>query len=146
MSYIKVYVHYVWSTKNRYPFLNKKIRRTVFDHLRENAKTKDIFIDHVNGYSDHVHCLVSMGDKYSIGDIARLLKGESSHWINQQKITTEKFAWQDEYFAIGVGDGALSAVRKYIAEQENHHHRTTFQEEYDEFVERFGFDVISQDL
>ena len=83
MSYIKVYVHYVWSTKDRYPFLNDSIRPQLFAHIRENAKKKNIYIDFINGYTDHVHVLVSLNDDLSIGKIAQLIKGESSHWINQ---------------------------------------------------------------
>ncbi len=65
MSYIKVYVHYVWSTKDRYPFLNDSIRDQLFAHIRENAK-KNIYIDCINGYTDHVHILVSLNDDLSI--------------------------------------------------------------------------------
>ena len=146
MSYIKVYIHFVWSTKNRYPFLTKKIRQDVFTHIRENGKKKNIYVDFINGYKDHVHCLISMRDEHSIRDVAKLLKGESSHWINKNKLTSEKFSWQDEYFAIGVGDKDLPAVRKYIENQESHHAGTTFQQEYDRFIERYGFDIVNKDL
>ena len=79
MSYIKVYVHYIWSTKYREPFLTKDIRYDVFKHIRENARKKNIYLDFINGYLDHVHCIVSLNDALSIGKIAQLLKGESSH-------------------------------------------------------------------
>jgi len=103
MSYIKVYVHFIWSTKNRYPFLTNDIRYDVFKHIRENARNKNIFVDFINGYTDHVHCLVSMNDDLGIGKIVQLLKGESSHWINKNKLTPTKFEWQNEYMAVGVG-------------------------------------------
>ncbi len=104
MSYIKIYVHFIWSTKNRYPFLSDEIRGLVFSHIRENARNKNIYIDFLNGYKDHVHCLVSLNDDLSIGKIAQLIKGESSHWINKNNLTKTKFEWQDEYMAIGIGD------------------------------------------
>ena len=62
MSYIKIYVHFVWSTKNRELFLTKDIRYNVFNHIKENAKKKNIHIDFINGYTDHIHCLVSLND------------------------------------------------------------------------------------
>lgn len=142
MSYIKVYVHYVWSTKNRFPFLNDSIRNQLFDHIRENAKTKNIYIDFINGYTDHVHVLVSLNDDLSIGKIAQLIKGESSHWINQLKLTTSKFEWQDEYLAVGVGDEKLDIIRNYIAKQPEHHRKVSFEEEYNKFIERFGFEIV----
>jgi len=142
MSYIKVYVHYVWATKDRYPFLNDSIRNQLFAHIRENAKAKNIFIDFINGYTEHVHVLVSLGSDLSIGKIAQLIKGESSHWINQLQLTDRKFDWQDEYLAIGVGDDKLSIVRKYIAKQAEHHKNVSFSREYDKFIERYGFDIV----
>lgn len=142
MSFIKVYVHYVWSTKNRCHLLNSDIRVEVFKHIKENAINKNIFIDFINGYTDHVHCFISLDDDLSIGKIAHLIKGESSHWINQNKLTKEKFEWQDEYLAVGIGDEKISVVRNYIANQEEHHKKVTFQEEYDKFIERYGFGIV----
>ena len=115
MSFIKIYVHYVWSTKNRHSVLTDDIRSKVFQHIKENARTKNIFIDFINGYTDHVHCLISLNDDLSIGNIAQLIKGESSHWINKNKLTSNKFEWQDEYLAIGVGDDKIQDVRNYLA-------------------------------
>jgi len=142
MSYIKVYVHYVWSTKDRYPFLNDSIRSQLFAHIRDNAKKKNIYIDFINGYTDHVHLIVSLNDDLSIGKIAQLIKGESSHWINQMQLTASKFEWQDEYLATGVGDDKLDTVRNYIAKQPEHHQKVSFADEYNKFIERYGFNVV----
>jgi len=146
MSFINVYVHYVWATHNRNPYLTNEIRQDVFNHLRENAKSKNIYIDFINGYTDHVHCLVSLGDSLSIGEIAQLIKGESSFWINKNKLTKQKFGWQDEYLAVGVGDDKLKIVRNYIATQEEHHKKVTFNQEYDKFIKRYGFDIKRKDI
>ena len=108
-------MHYVWSTKNRASLLSADIRFDVFNHIRENARKKNIFIDFINGYSDHVHCLISLNDDLSIGKIAQLIKGESLHWINQNKLIKLKFEWQDEYLAIGIGDDKIEMIRQYIA-------------------------------
>jgi putative transposase len=142
MSFLKVYVHYVWSTKNHIPLLVPDIRFEVFNHIRENARSKNIFIDVINGYTDHVHCLISLNDDLSIGKIAQLIKGESSHWINQNKLTGMKFEWQDEYLAVGVGDDKIKIVRNYIINQEEHHKKITSQQEYEKFIERYGFNII----
>jgi len=146
MSFIKVYVHYVWATYNRNPYLTNEIRQDVFNHIRENAKTKSIYIDFINGYTDHVHCLVSLNDDLGIGQIAQLIKGESSFWINKNKLTKQKFAWQDEYLAVGVGDEKLKIVRNYIATQEDHYNRVSFNQEYDKFIKRYGFDIKRKDI
>lgn len=139
MSFIKIYIHFVWSTKNREPFLNtKELRQKVWNHMKENAKEKDIFIDFINGYSDHCHCLVSLGKDQTISKIAQLLKGESSFWINKNQLIEEKFGWQDEYFAVSVSESMIEKVRNYIRRQEEHHSLKSYQQEMDDFSIKFG--------
>jgi REP element-mobilizing transposase RayT len=138
MSLIKVHIHFVCSTKNRIPYLSTpELRQKVWNHIRENAKEKGIFIDFINGYSDHCHCLISLGVDQNIQKIMQLIKGESSFWINKNQLTKDKFEWQDEYFAFSVSESILDKVRDYIKNQEGHHKRKTFQEEYDEIFTKF---------
>ena len=141
MSFVKVYIHFVWSTKNRYPFLDsKELRLKVWKHIRENAKEKGIYIDFINGYSDHCHCLISLGIDQTIQKVMQLIKGESSFWINKNELTNEKFERQDEYFAVSVSESMVDRVREYIKNQEEHHSKKTFQQEYDEFITKYGFE------
>lgn len=143
MPFVKVYIHCVWSTKNRIPYLNSiELRQKVWNHIRENAIQKGIFIDFINGYSDHCHCLISLGVDQNIQKVMQLIKGESSFWINKNELIKEKFQWQDEYFAVSVSESVIDKVRTYIKNQEEHHKKKTFQEEYDEFILKFGFKKI----
>jgi putative transposase len=139
MGYISVYIHFVWSTKNREPLLTKEIRQIVFSHILENARDKGIFIDFIGGYSDHVHCLISMGNDQSISKIIQLIKGESSFWINKNKLTKYKFEWQDDYYDVSVNLQGLDRVRNYIKNQDKHHQHISFQEEYEKFKEMIGY-------
>ncbi|MCK9639551.1 MAG: IS200/IS605 family transposase [Prolixibacteraceae bacterium] len=140
MPFIKVYIHFVWSTKNRISFLDsKELRHKFFVHIRDNAKGKGIYIDHINGFVDHVHCLISLGTDQTIQKIMQLIKGESSFWINHQQVLIDKFEWQEEYFAVSVSESQLNKVRNYILNQETHHQKKTFQDEYDELIVRHGF-------
>jgi REP element-mobilizing transposase RayT len=140
MGYIKLWVHLVWTTKNREPFLTKEIRKQILDHILKNANDKGIYIDFINGYLEHVHCLVSLGSGQNIDKIVMLLKGESSYWINKNKLIREKFEWQNEYFAVSVSESAVNRVRDYIKNQEEHHKKKSFQQEFDEFMRKYGFD------
>lgn len=151
MPFVKVYIHFVWCTKNRYPFLNsKELRQKVWNHIKQNAEEKGIYIDFVKGYSDHCHCLISLGTGQTMQKIMHLIKGESSFWINKVGILSEleadgiglvpKFEWQDEYFAVSVSESSIEKVRNYIKNQEEHHSRKTFQDEYDEFTRIYGFE------
>ena len=140
MPFVKVYIHYVWSTKNREPFLGgPELRKQVWQHIRENAHEKKIYIDFINGYSEHCHCLISLGIDQTIQKVAQLIKGESSFWINKQGLIKQKFEWQDEYFAVSVSESMIERVREYIRNQEEHHHHKTFQQEYDEFICKYNF-------
>lgn len=140
MPWIKVWLHFVWSTKDRHPYLTDEVRQRVFDHIRANGKAKDIYIDFINGWVDHVHCLISLGSDQTIEEIMRLIKGESSHWINKNKLTRSRFEWQNEYFVASVSESNLLAVRKYIAEQEKHHQQVSFDEEFASFLSRARFE------
>jgi putative transposase len=143
MPFVKVYLHCVWSTKNRIPYLDSiELRQKVWNHIRENAVQKGIYIDFINGYSDHCHCLISLGVDQNIQKVIQLIKGESSFWINKNELTTEKFQWQEEYFAVSVSESVLDKVRNYIKNQEEHHKKKTFQEEYDEFILKYGFKMV----
>lgn len=135
MAYVKVMIHAVWGTKNRYPYLTKEIRSAVIEHIQKNAKTKEIFIDSINGYTDHLHCLFGLNADMTIAKALQLIKGESAHWINKHSVTKTKFEWADEYYASSVSESELATVRKYIRNQEEHHTGRTNQQEFDTFME-----------
>ena len=139
MPFVKTYIHFVWSTKNREKSLRKDLRVKIFNHIKENAKKKDIYIDFIGGYTDHIHILVSLGIDQTISDIMRLIKGESSYWINKNKLFPYKFEWQNEYYAVSVCQSILNDVRNYIKNQEEHHRYKSFQEEVEEFMKKYEF-------
>ncbi len=106
-----------------------------------NAMKKGILMDCVNGHIEHIHCLFRLKNDQTISQVMQLMKGESSFWINRQKLINYKFEWQDEYFAISVSESQVNAVRSYIQRQEKHHKKKTFQQEYEIFIEKYGFHV-----
>ena len=143
MSWVRVYLHMVFTTKNREPFLNStELRKTVFQHIKKNCEEKEIWLDCVNGFQDHAHCLISLGREQSISKVAQLIKGESSFWINQNNLTAEKFMWQDDYWVVGVSESHIERVRKYIHNQEHHHSKQTFTTEINLFMKKYGWEFI----
>ena len=143
MPFIRVRIHYVWSTKHRSPILRDEFRNGLFGHIRKNAKTKDIYLDRVNGYHDHVHCLISLGSNQTIEKLAQLIKGEASYWFNNKSgFRADRLEWQDEYFAVSVSECMLNTVRAYIDNQVEHHQKKTFEEEYEEFMKEYGFKLL----
>lgn len=145
MSYVKIWVHVVFSTKNRFPHLTKQIRYDVFKHIIDNCKEKDIFLQAINGYTEHLHCLISLGKEQSIATVTKLIKGESSFWINKHNLTTQKFAWQDDYFAVSVSESQVEKVVNYIKNQEQHHAKKTFEQEVEEFFEKYRWKNIKDE-
>ena len=144
MPFVKVYIHFVWSTQNREALLEtKEIRDKVWFHIRENAKKKGIFVDFINGYSQHCHCLVSLGVDQTISKIMQLIKGESSFWINKEGLIKEKFEWQDEYYGVSVSESMIEKVRNYIKNQEIHHSTISYDDEINELISKHGFQKLN---
>ena len=139
MSFIRIWTHCVWSTKNRIPFLTERIKQPLVDHIIKNAIEKGIYIDCINGHLDHIHALVSLGSRQNISDIMQLIKGESSFWINKEKMTRIRFSWQDDFYAVSVSHSAINKVRSYIKGQVDHHKKISLQEELKTFNEKFDF-------
>jgi putative transposase len=84
MSYHQVALHFVWATKYREKILSPEMRRTLFKHVQEYCKSKDIWQDFIGGYTDHVHLLIWLQPKQSFDSIANLIKGESAYWFNNK--------------------------------------------------------------
>ena len=142
MSWVRIWIHLVFSTKNREAYLHKDIREQVFNHIKLNAEQKGIWLDRINGYIDHTHCLISLNKDQSISKVAQLIRGESSRWINKNNLIKGKFIWQDDYWAVGVSESHLTSVRNYIQKQENHHKNRSFSEEVDKFMKKYGWKYI----
>jgi len=139
MSWTEIYIHLVFSTKDHIPYLySESLRKTVFSHIHQNSKLKDIRMDCVNGFTDHAHCLLSLGREQTLSKVAQLIKGESSYWINKNSFIREKFIWQDDYWAVSVSRSHLQNVRTYIYRQEQHHYKKTFKAELEELFNKYN--------
>jgi REP element-mobilizing transposase RayT len=127
-------VHLIFSTKLRKPLIAPVIRSDLFAYLggivRELRDTALI----INGTCDHVHMLIRIRPAHSISEIARIVKTNSSGWI--RKKGHKEFAWQAGYGVFSVSESSIPAVTKYIATQDEHHQRRSFQEEFLEFLKK----------
>ena len=142
MPYIKVMIHLIWSTKNREPIITAELKTHLLQHIKENSRQKDIFIDALNCVSDHIHILISLGTEQTIAKTAMLIKGESSFWVNKQSLLNTKFEWQDEYIALSVSYSAIDKVKAYILNQEEHHRKKIYSEEYEEFLKAHNLETV----
>lgn len=109
-----IWLHAIWSTKDRKRILSKSFRFKLFKHIKEYAVEKDIQLDIINGVEDHVHCLFRLKPIQNPAEVIKLLKGESSFWINKNIILDEKFDWQVGYGIFSVSEREIMKIRKYI--------------------------------
>lgn len=129
-TYFACWIHVVWCTANRHPYFDESQSKAVSSYLTNYAKSKDISmrINFVN--PDHVHALIEMGPSMPIDQVAKLLKGSSSHWINKSNMTTDRpFSWARGYAALTVSRDAVKSVTRYIAMQKTHHLRVPIDKE-----------------
>jgi putative transposase len=129
-SLTKIWIHSIFGTKDRLPLINESFEKKLYEHLKHIVENDfKSLIAAINGTADHIHILMLQNKNYSIADIAKNVKGNSSHWINQNEFLNNKFAWQTGYGAFSVSESMMNEVKKYIANQKEHHKRITFAEE-----------------
>ena len=138
-SFNKIWIHAIWSTKNRLPFLDESIEQKVHEYTRQQFKDSGCPVRIINGMPDHVHCLFLLNPKKSIAEVIKQVKGSTSHWVNQQEELAQRcakqgghsFAWQTGYVAYSVSESLVEKVYQYIKQQNQHHQQRSFQEEYE---------------
>jgi REP element-mobilizing transposase RayT len=134
-----VYIHLVFSTKGRQPFLRTpEARQEMHAYLGGVSKTLDCPPVIVGGVEDHVHLLCRMGRSITQSDWVKEIKRVSSIWIKQRDPALSTFAWQAGFGVFSVSASALERTIHYIATQEEHHNKRTFQDEYRTFLQKYG--------
>ena len=139
-AYSRLWTHLIWETLSRERMLDRRAATRTSRFLDSYALKKGIYmkINYVN--ADHTHALIDLPTNLCIEDVIKLLKGSSSHWINQNRIIRGKFFWGRGYGAFSVSHSDVDRVARYIANQEEHHRKHTFGEEYERFVQRYGLE------
>ena len=136
-SYSKIWIHIIWSTHNREKIFYGEVRKKISEYLYQYARQNKIFmkINHIN--SEHVHVLIDVPTNLSVEQSVKLLKGSSSHYINQKRLVNNKFSWARGYGAFSVSESNVKKVEEYIRNQDEHHKGKSFAEEYEMFLVRY---------
>jgi putative transposase len=135
-TYAAIHIHAVFSTKQRHPYLTDEVKAELLPYLAGSLlrmKAKPVL---VNGPRDHVHLLFSLPPVLPLADVMEKLKANSSKWAHSR--WGKPFAWQTGYAAFSVSQSNVASVRNYIANQEQHHRKMTFQEEVLALLKRHG--------
>ncbi|RRQ47149.1 IS200/IS605 family transposase [Chryseobacterium sp. SC28] len=134
----KIYVHLVFSTKHRKPLITDLIKEELFSYLGGICKNLECNPIQVGGYQDHIHILCLLSKKIALMKLIEEVKSHSSKWIKTKGVAFENFYWQNGYGAFSVNPTELEIVKKYIVNQEEHHRKKTFQEEFLAFLKKYN--------
>lgn len=137
-SLSKIWIHVIFSTKDRQPLIIDDHREVIHRRIIENFEKQDCPVLIINGITDHVHVLFQLSPEKSLAELIKLVKGETSHWINRQNLMKAKFVWQTGYAAFSVSESQVDTVEEYIRQQIGHHRKRTYREEVDLFLQRYG--------
>jgi REP element-mobilizing transposase RayT len=143
-SFNKIWIHAIWSTKERLPLIHPIIESKIYQFIAEQLQEQGCPVRIINGMPDHIHCLFLLSPQKSIAEVVKQIKGGSSHFINQNNLITEKFSWQTGYAGYSVSESVVDKVFQYIKNQKQHHTKKTFQQEYDEFLKIYGLENDKQ--
>ena len=143
-TYTQINMHVVFSVKGRENILSAKIRPDIFKYISGILSNIEQFPLAVNGYKDHVHLFFEMQPTKSLSDIVRVVKTNSSKWINENRFIAGKFSWQEGYGGFSYSRSQRNNVIQYIIKQEEHHKEKTFREEYLQLLKLFEIDFDEQ--
>ncbi len=136
-TYTKIYLHIVFAVKNRMSLIQPEWKDELYKYITGIVKNNGHKLISINGVSNHIHLAVGYKPHQLIPDLLQDLKGNSSTWINEKRFVKGKFNWQAGYGAFSFSHSHLDAVVQYIHNQEKHHKKKTFREEYIELLNKY---------
>ena len=139
-TFSKNHIHVVFSTKNRDKIISKDVKTRLWGYMASIGRNHGITISEIGGIEDHVHLLFHLPPSIALARAVTLFKSNSSKWMNE---SGGKFAWQEGYGAFSVSASNLAAVVKYIQDQEHHHRKISFEDEYLALLKKHDVDFDS---
>ena len=139
-SFTCLHDHLIFSTKGRTPSIDSEIQARLWEYLGGIVRNADGIAIQIGGTADHVHLLVSLRQDRALSDFMRELKAGASGWIHDTFPHLSNFAWQAGYGAFTVSHSGLDVVKTYIATQEEHHRKLSYQDEFRAFLIKHGIE------
>ena len=143
-SLVKNYIHIIFSTKYREPMIQPPFADELYNYLGGICKNLECQPIKIGGFTDHVHILCMLSKKITLIKLLEELKAHSSKWMKSKDATLKNFYWQDGYGAFSVNPTEIDTVISYIAHQDEHHSKKTFQEEYKAFLKKYNVEYDEQ--
>ena len=139
-TYTQIHLQLVFAVQNRMSLILTLWKNELYKYMTGIVQTNKHKLIIVNGMPDHVHLLIGMRPTQSLSALMQMIKGDSSEWINDKKFVPGKFSWQEGYGAFSYSKGQLPQVIKYRKEQEAHHKKKTFRQEYLHMLKKYGIE------
>jgi len=139
-TYSQIYIHIVFSVKGRQSLIQNKWKVELHKYICGIVNGKEQKVYAIGGMADHIHLLISIKPSIAISDLVRDIKANSSKWINEKRIVIDKFQWQEGFGAFSYAQSQLDTVIAYIDNQEQHHRKKTFKDEYLDLLRKFNIE------
>ena len=139
-TYNQIYIHLVFAVKYRDAVIDKSWRQELYQYIVGLIANRGHKVYAIGGMSDHIHILVSLSPKQAISELVLEVKRASSLWIKEKQFVRCQFAWQEGFGAFSYGKSQVDSVVKYIQNQETHHAKHSFRDEYVSFLKLFGIE------
>jgi putative transposase len=136
-TYTQIHLQFVFAVKYRNGLIHASFKEELYKYISGIIKENNHKLLAINGMPDHLHIFIGMRPSQSISDLLQDIKGSSSKWINEKKFLKVKFEWQEGYGAFSYSKSHVNNVIRYIQNQENHHKKESFREEYLNFLKVF---------
>ena len=139
-TYTQIHIQFVFVVKFRKALIDKSFKEELYQYITGIVQSYDHKMLAINGVEDHVHVFIGMRPSQSISDLMQDIKGSSSKWINEKKFLKVKFEWQEGYGAFSYSKSHVQNVINYVNNQEKHHAKQTFRDEYLDFLKKFDIE------
>ena len=139
-TYTQFHIHGVFAVQNRHSLITQSWEQRLYQYMAGIIQNHGHKLLAINGMPDHIHILFGMRPSQSLSDLMRDIKGDSSHWINNNHLASGTFSWQEGYGAFSYSKSQIQAVATYIENQNSHHHKKSFIEEYVKILQDFNID------
>lgn len=149
-TFSQIYIQTVFAVSGRLSLITRDFKEELHKYISGIVRKKDQKLISINGMADHLHILIGLRPSMCLADLVRDIKSDSSEWVNKKKLARGKFGWQEGYGAFSYGHSQLDTVIRYVQNQEKHHVRRSFKDEYltllrkfeIEFKEKYVFEFI----
>lgn len=145
-TYHQIYLQIVFAVKFRKAMIDKSWKGRLFGLMGNLINENNARTIIVNGVEDHVHCFLGLKPVESVSELMKAVKAKSSKWVNDHHLTPDRFEWQTGYGVFSYHQSLVNTVYQYILNQESHHKKRTFKEEYVDFLKKFEIDYDEQYL